>query len=196
MIPGQPLPLAQLVAVFRGNVPGEADHETARIRPIPVHEVRGKRVPGVRPLKPLPLCEIDLLGGNGELAGYDHVARAFHGDNTIRFIGRRSHMKFHRPFDHDEGLPLPVDEPPAFTPVSGFDQEGIHLLELVLLSSLAQRPFRRAVNACVGIVPIKAKSLSRKWESEAPAELCRPEIPARREARPPESNPSGTDSKF
>ena len=79
--------------------------------------------------------------------------------SAFRLSRRRAHAELHRTFDHGERLPLTVDVPPRCPHVLELHQLGIHLLEFLLLPPLPQGPFRRTVDAGVGVVAVEVEQL-------------------------------------
>ena len=75
----------------------------------------------------------------------------------VRLGGRRAHEELDRSLDHGEGLPLAVHEPAAVPSVLELAQLGIQFLELLLLLPLSQGPFRRSVDAAVGVVAVQVE---------------------------------------
>ena len=98
---------------------------------------------------------------------------------------RRTHAKLDRSLDHGVGLSLPVDVPPPLAPVLELHQLGIQCLELLLLLPLPQGPFRRPVDAAVGVIAIEVEQLAGQRLPIAGRQPLRAVRPQRQDQRPP-----------
>ena len=112
------------------------------------------------------LCHCSTVTSLAAMAnrrGMTHAAWSFRRGITFRLRRRRAHAELDRSLDHGERLPLAVDEPAPLAPVLDLHQLGIQFLELLLLLPLPQGPFRRPVDAAVGVVAVEIEQLADQW---------------------------------
>src|SRR5262249_31671344 len=140
LVPGDPLLLAQPVAIGGRRIPGAYDRRTARIRSVAVQNAGRHTKIGVGLGEPLELLDRHLPVGDGEPAGEGHAWGRLVREDRFALGGGRAHANLDRPADDGEGLSLAIDEPTAVAPVLELGQLGVVGLELLVEAPLPQGP--------------------------------------------------------